>query len=88
MKKENTKNQKSQTEEKPSIQHLLTEKETAEFLSISRSTLRHQRQTGSILGQKPCIPYIKIGHLVRYDPKDITMWVEQNRITQGNESAK
>ena len=81
MEKENTKNQKSQSEEKSSIQRLLTEKETATLLSISRSTLRHQRQTGSILGQKPCIPYIKIGHNIRYDPRDIAKWIEENRVT-------
>jgi len=63
-------------------QRLLTEKQTAKFLSISRSTLRQQRHTGPIGGEGriPFIPFIKIGRNVRYDRADLEKWIKDNRI--------
>jgi len=61
-------------------QRLLTEAQTAEYLSISCSTLRQQRHKGHIEGHLPCIPFIKLGRNVRYDRADLEKWIKDNQV--------
>ena len=72
MKDTNTKNQR-----------LLTEVQTAEYLGISKHTLRQQRHTGPIGGEGriPFVPYLKLGRNIRYDIRDLDHWIKQIRVS-------
>jgi len=52
---------------------LIGAKETADFLNISIETLY------SWIYQKK-VPYYKIGRLVKFDPQDLDIWLEERRI--------
>lgn len=55
----------------PSIQPLLlTARQAAKALSISERTLYTLTKTGEI-------PAIKVGRLVRYDPRDLDAWIHR-----------
>lgn len=56
---------------------LLTFKETCEFLQIKASRLR------TAIFRKE-IPFIKIGRLLRFDPKDLKEWIERLKQNNGN----
>ena len=49
---------------------LLDEREAADFLDVAPGTLSVWRSTGRYK-----IPYIKIGHLVRYRRTDLESWL-------------
>lgn len=51
---------------------LMTISEVADTLGVD---VRHVRR----LVHERRIPYIKWGHLLRFDPADITDWLDQNR---------
>ncbi len=63
------------------IPHLLTIKEVAELLAVTERHIRrlvHERR----------IPYVKWGHLVRFDPDEIAAWLDRaRRPDQGNGAA-
>ena len=44
------------------------------------TTVRHVRR---LVAEKQ-IPYIKVGHLVRFDPADVACWLEERSITVHN----
>ncbi len=52
---------------------LLTVPEVAELLKISTSGVRR-------LQQQRTIPFIKVGGSVRFDRRDIAMYLERNRV--------
>lgn len=54
--------------------HLLTPKQTAEFLGISHRTLESMR----LKGEGPA--YFKVGRLVRYPDSLIEKWLLSNRM--------
>ena len=57
------------------FEKLLTNKEAAEYLGISKDTLtiwRHQKRYE--------IPYVKIGHLVRYKLSALNKWIEMRTV--------
>lgn len=56
----------------PPLAHLLTIAEVAETLGVN---IRHVRR----LVYERRIPYIKWGHLLRFDPKDLTQWIDAYR---------
>lgn len=60
-------------------ERLLTERETAQFLNVSRSYLAQSRCYGSRTGQTPGPPYFKLGNAVRYRADDLLAWLEQQR---------
>jgi hypothetical protein len=64
--------------------HALSEIETAQYISMSRSFLRQGRMNGDREGRTPTPPYLKIGRSVRYRIGDLNTWLEQFR--QGGES--
>jgi excisionase family DNA binding protein len=53
-------------------QALLDYRQLAEWLNDS---IRHVRR----LVEEDRIPYIKVGHFVRFDPQDIAVWLNANR---------
>lgn len=50
---------------------LLTEQQAAEYLSIAPGTLSVWRSTG-----RYCLPFVKIGHTVRYRLSDLNAWID------------
>lgn len=54
------------------LPHLLTITAVAEHLGVD---VRHVRR----LVAERRIPFIKWGHLLRFDPTEITDWIDQNR---------
>jgi excisionase family DNA binding protein len=53
-------------------QALLDYRQLSEWLN---DTIRHVRR----LVEEDRIPYIKVGHFVRFDPQDIAEWLNANR---------
>jgi excisionase family DNA binding protein len=54
------------------LPHLLTVTDVAEHLGVE---VRHIRR----LVSERRIPFIKWGHLLRFDPTEIADWLDQNR---------
>jgi excisionase family DNA binding protein len=54
---------------------LLTPKEVARLTGLSIDTLAQWRS------QKRGIPYLKVGHAVRYDPADVQTYLEGCRVS-------
>ena len=54
---------------------LLTPEEVAEITGLSMDTLAQWRS------QKRCIPYLKIGRVVRYDPAEVQAYLERCRVS-------
>lgn len=59
---------------------LLTEKQAAQFLGLSPGTLRVSRCIGPIPG-RIFVPYIKMGHAVRYDEAVLREWLAARVVT-------
>lgn len=51
--------------------NLLTEKQAAEYLELAPGTLSVWRSTG-----RYALPFLKIGHNVRYRESDLKAWLE------------
>ncbi len=54
------------------LPHLLTIAEVAEYLGVTERHIRrlvHERR----------VPYVKWGHLVRFDPDEIAAWIDRAR---------
>jgi excisionase family DNA binding protein len=60
------------SEARPPLGRLLNISEVAEALGVE---IRHVRR----LVHERRIPYIKWGHLLRFDPTEITTWIDANR---------
>ena len=60
---------------------LVNEIEAARILDLSPLTLRRWRWAG-----KPNLPFHKIGGAVRYDPADLTAFIEAGRRNSTSES--
>ena len=54
------------------LPHLLTIEELADHLGV---TERHVRRLVAERG----IPFLKVGRFVRFDPSDVTMWLDLTR---------
>ena len=63
----------------PQSNHALSEKEAAQYISMSRSFLRQGRMNGDREGRTPTPPYLKIGRDVRYRIFDLDQWLEKFR---------
>jgi excisionase family DNA binding protein len=63
------------------IERLLTAKEAADALRVSRSWLAKSRMKGD------GIPYTKIGRSVRYRASDLTQWIKGQRRLSTSERA-
>jgi len=58
---------------------VLTEKEAALYITMSRSFLRQDRMNGHRMGRTHGPPYIRIGRSIRYLRDDLDTWLEQLR---------
>jgi excisionase family DNA binding protein len=56
---------------------LLTEDETAQYLKLSRSTLRRLRSKNATRVGMPQLPFCRCGRKVRYDMDDLRRWIAQ-----------
>ncbi len=63
----------SKNDPKPPVGRLLTIVEVATGLGVD---VRHIRR----LVHERRIPYIKWGHLLRFDPAEIATWIDKHRI--------
>ncbi len=63
----------------PLDERLLNEVETAEFLNISRSTLRRQRSKNAQEVGIPTVPWFKLGRSVKYSLIDLLRYIELRR---------
>lgn len=59
---------------------LWTPTETAAALGLSPRTLASWRSTG-----RHALPYVKVGHLVRYRARDVAAWLHSRADTQQSE---
>ena len=57
---------------------LLTEQEAAEYLKISPGTLSVWRSTG-----RYALPFVKVGHKVRYRISDLNLWINSRERASG-----
>jgi len=57
---------------------LLTEEDVAILTGLSHDTLAQWRS------QRRCIPYLKIGRAVRYDPAEVQAYLEHCRVSVFN----
>lgn len=57
---------------------LLTEQQAAEYIGVSPGTLSVWRSTG-----RYCLPFLKIGHKVRYRLSDLEAWIKSRERTNG-----
>jgi predicted DNA-binding transcriptional regulator AlpA len=62
------------------IKLIFTEKETAEYIGMSRSFLRQDRMNGARENRTPGPKFLKIGRSVRYMKEDLDVWLLQHRI--------
>ena len=60
------------------MQTLLDERKAAEVLGLSPGTLSVWRSTGRYQ-----VPFVKVGHLVRYRVADLDAWLESRTRTTG-----
>lgn len=66
----------------------LTEAEAAEFLGVSKMTLRTSRSLGARPGRMKPVPYFKIGaRCVRYSFADLNAYRESFRVDPNSEGA-
>ncbi|TVQ80576.1 MAG: DNA-binding protein [Bradymonadales bacterium] len=59
---------------------VLTEREAAEYVRMSRSSLRQSRRGGSQCRKISSPPYIKIGRSIRYFKADLDQWLRRQRV--------
>jgi hypothetical protein len=53
------------------VPQLLTESQTAKYLSVSRQFLRKSRMNGNRKGHAPAPPFIRFGRSIRYRIDDL-----------------
>ena len=64
---------------RPSKHQLLTEKQAAPYIGMSRSFLRQSRMNGRRENRTPGPPFLKIGRKVLYLAEDLDTWLLEHR---------
>ncbi len=64
---------------RPSKHRLLTEKQAAPYIGMSRSFLRQSRMNGKRQNRTPGPPFLKIGRKVLYLADDLDAWLLEHR---------
>jgi predicted DNA-binding transcriptional regulator AlpA len=59
---------------------ILTEKEAATYIGMSRSFLSQDRMNGYREGRTPGPVFMKLGRSIRYRKEDLNMWLSEQRI--------
>jgi predicted DNA-binding transcriptional regulator AlpA len=60
--------------------NILTEKEAAIYIGMSRSFLSQDRMNGYREGRTPGPIFLKLGHAIRYRKEDLDAWLMQHRV--------
>jgi predicted DNA-binding transcriptional regulator AlpA len=70
--------------------NMLNEEEAAEYLGLSRSSLRQGRMKDRNPLRCPCPPFYRIGRAIRYKRTDLDKWLEGFVATtpKGNDKKK
>ena len=63
----------------PHKHRLLTEKQAAPYIGMSRSFLRQSRMNGKRENRTPGPPFLKIGRKVLYLAEDLDAWLMEHR---------
>ena len=63
----------------PPKHRLLTEKQAAPYIGMSRSFLRQSRMNGKRQNRTPGPPFLKIGRKVLYLADDLDAWLLEHR---------
>ena len=64
---------------RPRKHRLLTEKQAAPYICMSRSFLRQSRMNGRRQNRTPGPPFLKIGRKVLYLAEDLDTWLMEHR---------
>ncbi len=64
---------------RPRNHRLLTEKQAAPYIGMSRSFLRQSRMNGKRQNRTPGPPFLKIGRKVLYLADDLDAWLLEHR---------
>ena len=64
---------------RPPRHQLLTEKQAAPYIGMSRSFLRQSRMNGKRQNRTPGPPFLKIGRKVLYLADDLDAWLLEHR---------
>ena len=64
---------------RPPKHRLLTEKQAAPYIGMSRSFLRQSRMNGKRQNRTPGPPFLKIGRKVLYLADDLDAWLLEHR---------
>ena len=64
---------------RPPNHRLLTEKQAAPYIGMSRSFLRQSRMNGKRQNRTPGPPFLKIGRKVLYLADDLDAWLLEHR---------
>jgi predicted DNA-binding transcriptional regulator AlpA len=59
---------------------ILTEKEAASYIGMSRSFLSQDRMNGYRVNRTPGPTYMKLGRSVRYHKHDLDEWLNKHRM--------
>lgn len=65
------------------IKKAYREQEAADYLGVSRSTLRQARMEGPRERRISSPPYVKFGRSVRYLKEDLDQWLSRHRVVAG-----
>ena len=69
------------------MKSLLTEKETALYLGMSISYLRHGRMKNGTPGKSTDTPdFYKLGKSIRYHVLDLQRWLKYHKVASSNDS--
>lgn len=60
--------------------YILTEAEAANFLCLSRATLRRARMEGIRANHCSSPPFIRLGRAIRYRRKDLIDWLDLHSV--------
>lgn len=61
---------------------ILTEKEAARYIGMSRSFLSQDRMNGYRQGRTQGPHFMKLGRAVRYHKSDLDAWLRDHRVTR------
>lgn len=64
------------------MNQIMTEKEAALYIGMSRSYLSQDRINGHREGRTPGPSYMKLGRSVRYHVRDLDDWLNKHRVTR------
>lgn len=62
--------------------HILTEKEAANYITMSQSFLRQDRMNGVRKNRTPGPKFLKIGRSIRYLKEDLDSWLFHYKVNR------